>query len=398
MNKGSWIEISRPISFFCKRLIPRMLWNIAFKTLLSDRGKLLAGLVGVVFSIVLVNIQGGLFSGLMSKATLLVDRGNADIWVGSRGMHNVDFAHDFPARWVDRVRSVPGVQEAEPIRISFSEMMLPNGRYESIVVIGVQPTSNLGRAWQIVEGPLNALDEPYGVIVDRCDDDRLDSPVIGELREIGGRRARITGKSYGILSFLVAPYVFTTLDRAHEFTGSDPSMCSYLLVKTHDGVDPELVCELIRQRLPEVAALTAADYAERSANFWTTRTGIGMSFGASTVLGLLVGLVMVGQTLYAMVLDRISEFATLKAIGATEREIISLLIAQSACVATIGIAIGVLLSGLIGFVFDTPRASIHIPTSLYLCSAGLVFMICLVASGLPYLRVRRVDPHEVLQG
>ena len=110
-----------------------MLWNIAFKTLLSDRGKLLAGLIGVVFSIVLVNIQGGLFSGLMSKATLLVDRGNADIWVGNKGMHNVDFAHDIPERWVHRIRSIPGVEEAEPIRISFSEMMLPSGEYESVL-------------------------------------------------------------------------------------------------------------------------------------------------------------------------------------------------------------------------------------------------------------------------
>ena len=375
-----------------------MLWNIAFRTLVSDRGKLLAGLIGVIFSIVLVNIQGGLFSGLMSKATLLVDRGNADIWVGNRGMHNVDFAHDFPRRWIDRVRSIPGVVEAEPIRVTFSEMMLPDGHYESIVVIGVEPESELGRAWKIVEGPEDALEQPHSVIVDQCDDDRLAEPAIGELREIGGRRARIAGKSRGILSFLVAPYVFTTLERAAEFTGSDPTTCSYLLVRTEPGVEPIGVCQTIQERLPEVSALTAEQYAQVSADFWTTRTGIGMSFGAATVLGLLVGLVMVGQTLYAMVLDRISEFATLKAIGATEREIITLLTAQSAVVATIGIGIGTVLSFVIGIVFSTPRASIQIPPSLYIASAGLVFTICLIASGLPYLRVRRVDPHEVLQG
>tara|TARA_R110002049_G_scaffold285698_3_gene466869 strand:+ start:12764 stop:13891 length:1128 start_codon:yes stop_codon:yes gene_type:complete len=375
-----------------------MLLNIAFKTLISDRGKLLAGLIGVIFSIVLVNIQGGLFSGLMAKATLLVDRGNADIWVGNRGMHNVDFPHDIPQRWIHRVRSIPGVEQADPIRISFSEMMLPNGEYESIVVVGVEPESDLGRSWEVVEGPADALDKPHAVIVDQCDDDRLAAPVIGELREIGGRRARIAGKSRGILSFLVAPYVFTTLQRASEFTGSDPNSCSYFLVKTQPGIHPADICQAIQERLPEVSALTAEQYADRSANFWTTRTGIGMSFGASTILGLLVGLVMVGQTLYAMVLDRISEFATLKAIGATEREIVTLLTAQSAVVATLGIAIGIVLSALIGFFFSTPRASIQIPPSLYGVSAALVFVICLVASGLPYLRVRRVDPHEVLQG
>ena len=375
-----------------------MLLNIAFKTLVSDRGKLLAGLIGVVFSIVLVNIQGGLFSGLMSKATLLIDRGNADIWVGNLGMHNVDFAHDFPKRWVDRVRSIPGVVEAEPVRIGFSEMMLPNGEYESIVVVGVEQNSRLGRAWEIVEGPQNALDEPHAVIVDQCDDDRLAAPKIGELREIGGRRARIAGKSRGILSFLVAPYVFTTGDRAAEFTGNDPDTCSYLLVRTTPKADPIGICQRIESRIPDVSALTAEQYAERSADFWNTRTGIGMSFGASTVLGLFVGLVMVGQTLYAMVLDRTNEFATLKAIGATEREIITLLVTQSAVVAALGIGIGIVLSALIGFLFSTPRATIQISAGLYFVSAALVFAICLLASGLPYLRVRRVDPHEVLQG
>ena len=250
----------------------------------------------------------------------------------------------------------------------------------------------------MVEGSEDALDQPHGVIVDNCDDDRLDDPKIGELREIGGRRARIAAKCHGILSFLVAPYIFTTLDRADEFTGSDPETCSYFLVRTSPGTNASSICRIINERLPELTAFTSKQYAQVSESFWTTRTGIGMSFGASTVLGLLVGLVMVGQTLYAMVLDRISEFATLKAIGATEREIIALLAAQSAFVALLGIGIGIVLSAAIGFLFSTPRSTIQIPPGLYVASAGLVFVICLVASGLPYLRVRRVDPHEVLQG
>ncbi len=73
------------------------MWPIALKTLVSDRGKLLTALVGVVFSIVLVNVQGGLFVGLIRKAGLLVDHGEADIWVGHKWMHNVDFPARCPA-------------------------------------------------------------------------------------------------------------------------------------------------------------------------------------------------------------------------------------------------------------------------------------------------------------
>lgn len=375
-----------------------MLWNLAIRTLLYDRGKLIAGLVGVIFSVVLVNIQGGLFSGLIGKASLLVDRSGADIWIGHKGMHNVDFPHSIPTRWIHRVRSIPGVIEAEPMRIGFTEISLPQGGFESVAVVGVTEGSELGRAYDIIEGPENALDFPNSVIVDQCDDKKLASPEIGELREIGGRKVRITGKCRGVLSFLVAPYIFTNYNHSAELAGTDPSMTSYFLVKVDQGVDRELVCQEIRRRLSEVTVMPTVEYASTSVNFWMTRTGIGLSFGAATLMGLMVGLVMVGQTLYAMVLDRISEFATLKAIGSTEKEIILLLLAQSTAVALVGIAIGTLISMLMQFLLSTPRTEINISIYLYSASAALVFVICLIASALPYLRIRRVDPHSVLQG
>lgn len=374
-----------------------MLWNIALRTLLCDRGKLITGLVGVVFSVVLVNVQGGLFFGLINKASLLVDRSGADIWVGHRGMHNVDFPHHIPERWIHRIRSLPAVAEAEPIRIGFSEFSLPDGNFEGTTVVGIQRHSDLGRVFEIADGPADALDHADGVVVDAWEDHKLHHPKLGELREIGGKRARIVAKSRGLVGFLVTPYAFTTYDRALEYVGGDPSMASYFLVRVKPGEDVDQVCRQIQQRLTDVTAMTTSQYARTSIQYWTMRTGMGLSFGAATVLGLLVGLVMVAQTLYAMVLDRISEFATLKAIGSSERELLFLLFAQSSSVAGIGIVIGLIVSVIVRHLFSTPRTMIEIPLWLYAVSAVLVFVICLTASALPYLRVRRVDPHSVLQ-
>jgi putative ABC transport system permease protein len=143
--------------------------------------------------------------------------------------------------------------------------------------------------------------------------------------------------------------------------------------------------------------MTADEYSGVSVNFWMTRTGLGLSFGAATILGLLVGLVMVGQTLYAMVLDRVGEYATLRAIGIRERELLGILTFQSVMVASIGIAIGMVLTIVLQAFLSTPRATIEIPLSLYVGCACLIFTICLFASGLPYLRIRRIDPHAALQ-
>ena len=81
------------------------MWPIALKTLIADRGKLVTALIGVIFSIVLVNIQGGFFVGLIRRAGLLVDQGEADIWVGHKHMHNVDFPANVRAvGWIGSAR------------------------------------------------------------------------------------------------------------------------------------------------------------------------------------------------------------------------------------------------------------------------------------------------------
>ena len=373
------------------------MWSIALETLIADRGKLLTALVGVVFSIVLVNVQGGLFLGLIGKAGLLVDHGQAEIWVGHKNMHNVDFPRDIPRRWIHRVRSIPGVRRAEPYIVGFSDMTLPSGGFEGVVVVGVDRDSLLGNAWNVVKGQPEAILRPDGIIIDECEAEKLEFPEIDDVREIGGRRARVVAMSRGIMGFLVAPYVFTTYERAADYLGKSPELCSYYLVQLEPGADLAAVCDRIGNRVPELDAFPRNVYSRISINFWMTRTGLGISFGAATLLGLLVGMVMVAQTLYALVLDRLGEFGTLKAIGATERQVYSILLVQALVMAMVGSLIGIALVGGIQHFYSTPRAPIVIPYWLSLGSCVLVLAICLISSLLPYQRIRKVDPLMVLQ-
>lgn len=373
------------------------MYSLAIKTLFADRGKLLVALAGVVFSVALVNVQGGLFLGLLRKAALLVDNSTADIWIGHRRMHNVDFPRDIPRRWVDRVRTVDGVAQAEPYLIGFSDMTLPDGGYEGVFVVGAERTSLLGGPWNLVEGDTADLLRTDAVIVDASDDAKLGHPQIGEMREIGHQRARIVAKTYGVAGFLVTPYVFTTYDRAASYTRKSPEQCSYILVETAPGADVEQTCRLLRARLPHADVLPRQTYGAISVDYWMQRTGLGISFGAATVLGLFIGLVMVAQTMYAMVLDRLAEFGTLKAMGATLRQICVMLLTQALLMAVVGSLVGLGLVALVQRFYSSPHAPIVIPWWLSLSSFALVVVICLISAMLPYLRVRRIDPLIVLQ-
>ena len=372
------------------------MWNIAIKTLVADRGKLFTALLGVVFSIVLVSIQGGLFVGLMGKAGLLVDNGQADVWVGHKKIHNVDLPSDIPRRWIDQVRAVAGVRRAEPYLIGVSEMRLPSGGFENCVVVGVEPNSHLGNAWNLTQGSPRSILQTDGIFIDECEQAKLEDPRLGDFREIGGHRATVVGKTRGIMGFLIMPYVFTTLDRATAYLHKSPRVCSYYLVQLDQGVQAEDVCAAIRGRVPGLDAYPREVYSGITVRYWITRTGLE-SFGAATLLGLFVGLIMVAQTLYALVLDRLVEFGTLKAIGASERQAFSVLFAQALSMAVLGSLLGLAIVAGVQRCCHSPQAPIIIPWWLSLGSCLLVTVICLVAAVLPYARIHKLDPMMVLQ-
>jgi putative ABC transport system permease protein len=375
------------------------MWLLGIKSMLADRGKLLTSLLGVTFSVVLVNLQGGLYLGLLSKASLLVDFGGADIWVGHRYMNNVDLNPLIPERWVDRLRSVPGVDRAESYLVSTTQIAMPDGNTERVVVVGCDAASLLGNAWVMADGDASAIRRPDGVLVDVCDAARLGNCRVGDVREISGRRARVVGMTNGVVGFTTTPYVFTTLHRARTnyVPQASPDRCSYFLVKAKPGTDIPALAATLRQRVPELDVHDKATFSAICMNYWLTRTGIGISFGLATFLGLLVGLVMVAQTLYASVAERVKEFGTLKALGADDRCVACFLVAQALGNAVLGSVLGLLVGLSAGSLLDTPRAPVLFRGWVMAGSVLLITLVCLLASWAPYWRISRIDPASVLR-
>jgi putative ABC transport system permease protein len=297
---------------------------------------------------------------------------------------------------VQRIRSIEGVKCAEPYLVGHSIMTLPNGGFEDVLVVGCEPATMLGGSIPVLGTGADRLRLADGILVDEYETQKLGDPQIGDIREIGCRRARIVGLTRGIVGFLVTPYIFTTIDRAAGFLGRDSDDASYFLVQVDDGFAPHHVCRQIRERLPDLEAYTRNDYAAISIGYWLKRTGLGISFGAATVLGLIVGLIVVAQTLYASVLDRLVDFGALKAIGARESQVRAVILYQACGLAIAGSALGLICVMFIQQAFNTPRATIAIPWYVSLGSCLLVASVCLVASLLPYWRVRTIDPAVVL--
>ncbi|MGE3807020.1 MAG: ABC transporter permease [Gemmataceae bacterium] len=375
------------------------MWGVAFRAMLTDRTRLVLSLLGVAFSVVLVNLQAGLLLGLIQKASLLVDNGRADIWVGHRHMNNVDIGGFVQERWIHRLRGIEGVARAEPYIVMFAQAAMPDGSFENVIVVGCEPGSLLGGPWSLVAGERGSIvHHPDGIAIDACDAAKLGNCRLGDVREINGQRARVVAMTEGIVGFTTNPYVFTTLERARRFTGVKHAECSYFLVTAEPGIDVQELRARIAARVPDI--LDAHDRFSWSLlcmHYWLTRTGIGISFGLATLLGLLVGLGVVTQTLYASVMERLKEFATLKALGADDGCIAHFIIARALANAVLGSALGLLAVQVLGRLFSSPRAPILLSAWTALGSVLLISVICLLAAWLPYYRIRQLDPASVLR-
>src|SRR5579863_518753 len=99
--------------------------DLALKTLLHDKIRFLITVAGVAFAVTLILVQTGLFIGILDNATITIEHMDADLWVTSRNTPNLDFVHEFPETYVDRVRDAEGVERADNLILTFANVNLP---------------------------------------------------------------------------------------------------------------------------------------------------------------------------------------------------------------------------------------------------------------------------------
>src|SRR6185295_4287930 len=103
----------------------------------------------------------------------------------------------------------------------------------------------------------------------------------------------------------------------------------YFLIKVKQGFDRDAVRAAIAATIPDIEAHTRESFSWRTRSYWLIETGMGLGFLAAALLGLLVGGVIVSQTLYAMTMEKLPEYGLLKALGATMHEISRVVLEQS---------------------------------------------------------------------
>jgi putative ABC transport system permease protein len=338
--------------------------RLAWRNLARDRIRLATSVVGVSFSVFLMAVQLGLLIGFALTASSLIDRSNADLWIVPRGTRDVDQAGDLAYRARYEAMGVPGVAAADNLIVGFSYWKTPLGATESVIVVGIDPEHPGIEPWNLVAGNIDDLRFPDGIIVDRLYAEKLGVSEIGQRIEINGRRARVVAMTSGVRTFTQSPYVFASFNTAARLSGLATDRTTYLLVR----------------------AAPTADLAQ-------LRHGLQ----ARLVPGFVVGIVIVAQTLYAATVERLAEYATLRALGATDRFIRSVILRQALAVAALGFAIGLICAEVAVFAARDASAALQLPWWLAIPLFVITTVMCASASLLSIRKVFAVDPVTVFR-
>ena len=370
-------------------------FKLARRNLFHDRLRFIATVIGIVFSIVLVTVQLGLYLGFGRMVTTMIDHASGTLWIMPAGTKSFEDPSPLDERKRFAALSISGVTDVTSVVIGFAEWRLPAGGSTPVFVVGSDVRGPGLHPWNVIAGNIEALSVPNTVAVDQTYFDRLGIKGVGATAEIRGQKVEVVAVTKGIRSFTTTPYVFTSLDRARSYTGTSAAKATFLLVHLAPNADVNSIRTKLRASLTDVEVLTQAEFHDRSREFWLFDTGAGAALFAGALLGVIVGTVIVAQTLYSSTKDHINEFATLRAIGSSGRYIHTVIIWQ----ALINAVIGFSLAAAIGLVIVRMTAESALPIlmtpGLTIGLFALTVFMCVISAISAIVKVMRIDPAMV---
>jgi putative ABC transport system permease protein len=372
-----------------------LVFTLAFRNLIHDRLRLAATVIGIVFSIVLVTVQMGLYLGFGQMVTTMIDHASTDLWIVPKGTKCFEDPSLLDTRQRSRALSVAGTAEAIPVVIGFADWRTPGGSSTPVFVVGSDLRAGGLEPWNVVQGRIESLSTPNTVAVDDSYFSRLGVSGVGGQAEIRQQAVRVAVVTNGIRSFTTTPYVFMDVDRARAHTGTPSSKATYFLVRADRGADVQKLRRDLSESLTDVEVLTPAEFRERSRQFWLFGTGAGAALFAGALLGVIVGTVIVAQTLYSSTKDHLNEFATLRAIGSSRNYIYKVIICQALLSAIIGFGLAYLIGLLVVHMTASGALPIVITPGLTVGLFALTVVMCVVSAVAAIMKVTRIDPAMV---
>jgi putative ABC transport system permease protein len=372
----------------------------AFRFIKYDKAKSIGVTSGILISTFLIGQQLGILDYLMRLMAAPIDNAKAQIWVADSRTRDANQLAAIDIKKMREIKSVNGVKEAFPLVISVASATVNKGRTSSITLIGIEsPHFNGGPPTaKIIAGKLENLQMDGAVCADFFDEKVFEVPIqMGTQMEINGKKAVVAVQTKGVRGFGFG-FMYTTLERARYYSNLSTNKVNAILVNVNDDTDIDAVVGTINKQVYGVKAYKTEDLRSSTISTVIATTGIASSTGTLIIFALIAGFFIIGLTMYSSALDRIKDYGTLKAIGASNNYIRKLILIQAVIFAVVGyiLAYG-LLQGFKAGVAGTGLL-VHYRPDVLIGIFVVIVLISVIAATFALRRIKGVEPASVFRG
>lgn len=365
-----------------------------------DLPKSIGVTVGIIISIFLIGQQ---LSTLLYLTTLMggieihSNSDDNDIWIIDELAKNINALNGIDSRQVQQIKSIDGIESTYPVIISSAPVTFNDGTTSSVLLIGSDgPTFPAGPNKDVIyEGNLNDLNGSGNISVEFYNEKTWNTELnINQTLEINKKTATVKVKTRNAQGY-GGNFVYTNIENARFYSNFPDFQVSVVIAKPKEGADVQEIIDDINKTFMGVKAWRAKDIRDITINEILVKSSTGVSFGSLVIFAIISGFFIIGLTLYSSALDRIQDYGTLKAIGATNGFVNRLILTQAFLFAIIGFAIAYTLLILFQQGIESTGMILKFSWSLSLGLFGITLFMSIGGSLFAVFKIRRIEPASV---
>jgi len=353
------------------------------RLLFADRRRAALTVSGVAASLLLVLVLVGIFAGAVDRVTYYIRTSPAQVFVSQAGVKTMHMSTSvLPADTVAATKRVPGVAWATPIGFASGSLTGPRGR-QLTYLVGYDTTIGRGGPTILVAGRAPRFGE---AVLDERAADALGVRLGGRFTVLGAPVTAVGFSSGG--SSITNTTVFVNQGTFARIRGPQPA---YVLVGTGPRADPEQVARRLEQTVGGVTAQTRDEFATSEARVVTDMSADLLKM--MSTIGLLIALAVIALGLMTATLNRLRDFAVLKALGSTTRRLAGTVAVQVAWTVALAAALGTVAAVALAQVLQSvaPTVDIVITPVAVARLTGVTVVVGLVAGLWPLRRIAALD-------
>ncbi|WP_392534178.1 ABC transporter permease DevC [Nostoc sp. C117] len=377
---------------------------LAWLQMSREKTRLAVAIVGIAFADILMFVQLGFKSALYNAAVRPQYSLQGDLFLINPQFETVFSVKSFPRQRLYQAAGFEGVTSVSYLYIDSGQWRNPiTHKDRRILIFGIDPANSAFKLPEVNQH-LDDLKMLDSVLFDQMGRSEY-GPISALVQqsdllqtEVNNVLIRVAGIFNLGASFAADGNAITSESTFMKlFPNRRTDQIDIGIIQLKSNADIQRLQADIQTILPaDIQVLTQAELATREKEYWANSTPIGFIFGLGSVVAFIVGTVIVYQIIYADVSDHLPEYATLKAMGYSNRYLIIVIFQESLILALIGFIPGCVLS--LG-VYHAAQISTRLPIMMTASRAIFVLLLtivmCFISGGIAINKLHQADPADI---